>query len=234
MRTIFYDTETTGKEYQKGHRIVEVAFIEMVDGKLTGRHFHSLVNPERDIPDEVVAIHGITNEKVVNAPRFKEILPEILDFIRGAEMVAHNAEFDEKFINNEMELAKHPESFWSVVSDTKDTLDMSRKIWVGKDPNSNPLRNYKHNLDAIMDRCGIDRTKRVHHGALIDSELLSEAFLAMQKKIEEMGPTLEDDVARPPILRVALTKPLPKVTVSDEAVQAHHSVVAPKTSGMKL
>lgn len=239
MRTIFYDTETTGKEYQKGHRIVEVAFIEMIDGVLTGNKYHSLVNPDREIPTEVIAIHGITNEMVANAPKFKDILPDILDFIRGADMVAHNAEFDEKFINHEMELAKHNESFWAVVGDTKDTIDMSRRIWRGKDPatvkeDGKGAKNYKHNLDVVMDRCNIDRSKRVNHGALIDSELLAEAFLAMQKLIEEMGPTLEDDVQRPPVNRVALTKPLPQVSISPEALKAHESLFSPKSNGMKI
>lgn len=239
MRTIFYDTETTGKEHQKGHRVVEVAFVEMIDGELTGNNYHSLVNPERDIPAEVVLIHGITNEMVATAPKFKDILPDILEFIRGADMVAHNAEFDEKFINSEMEIAKHNESFWGVVGDTKDTIDMSRKIWRGKDPatikeDGKGAKNYKHSLDAVMERCGIDSSKRVHHGALIDSQLLAEAFLAMKKLIEEMGPTLEDDVQRAPVNRIALTKPLPVVAISDEALKIHEDLFAPKASGMKL
>ncbi len=138
-----------------------------------------------------------------------------------------------------MELAKHTESFWSVVGDTKDTIDMSRKIWRGKDPatgneDGKGAKNYKHSLDAVMDRCSIDRTKRVNHGALIDSELLAEAFLAMKKLIEEMGPTLEDDVQRTPVNRVVLTKPLPQVSISDEALQAHENLFAPKSNGMKL
>ena len=239
MRTIFYDTETTGKEYQKGHRVVEVAFVEMIDGELTGNNYHSLINPERDIPAEVVLIHGITNEMVANAPKFKDVLPDILEFIRGADMVAHNAEFDEKFLNNEMEIAKHNESFWGVVGDTKDSIDMSRKIWRGKDPatikdDGKGAKNYKHNLDVVMDRCGIDRSKRVNHGALIDSQLLAEAFLAMKKLIEDMGPTLEDDVQRKPVNRIALTKPLPVVAISDEALKIHEDLFAPKSNGMKL
>lgn len=229
MRTIIYDTETTGKEHQKGHRVVEVAFVEMIDGELTGKQFHSLVNPDRDIPDEVVAVHGITNAMVVNAPRFRDIMPQIIEFIRGARMVAHNAEFDEKFLNNELEIAKHDESFWSIAGDTKDTIDMSRKIWVGKDPETN--KNYSHKLDMVLDRCGIDRSERVKHGALIDTQLLAKAFTWMENKILEMGPTLEDDVQRKPVVRVTLTKPLPKVSIDDTALMAHESFFAPKAAG---
>lgn len=231
MRTVVYDTETTGKEHNKDHRIVEIALVELDNGVETGRYFHTLINPERDIPDEVVAIHGITNAKVANAPRFREVMDKIVDFIRGAVLVAHNAEFDEKFINMELERAKSEESFWSIVADTKDTLDMSRRLWVGKDPVTQ--KNYKHKLDDILDRCGIDRTDRVLHGALIDTQLLVKAFVAMEQKIIEQGPTLEDDIERSPIVRVALTRELPAIQISEEQLQAHSAYFAPKSSSFK-
>lgn len=231
MRTVIYDTETTGKEYNKGHRIVEIAMVELEDGVETGRYFHTLINPERDIPDEVVAVHGITNAKVANAPRFREVMGEIVDFIRGAILVAHNSEFDEKFINMELELAKCEESFWSIVSDTKDTLDMSRRLWVGKDPITQ--KNYKHKLDDILDRCGIDRSERVLHGALIDTQLLVKAFLSMEQKIKEQGPTLEDDIERSPIVRVAVTRELPIIQISEDQMQAHNAYFAPKSNSFK-
>lgn len=214
MRVVIYDTETTGKEYQKGHRLVEIGMVEIIDGKI-GRKYHSIINPERVIPDEVIAIHGITNEVASKAPKFKEIKDEIVEFLRGSYAVAHNSEFDEKFINNELELCKHEESFWSIVDDTKDSIEMSRRIWMGKDPNDPKNKNYKHTLDAVLDRCHIDRSRRVHHGALLDAELLADAFLCMEKMIKELGPTLEDDVPRSPIERIVLTQPLISVSSKD-------------------
>lgn len=201
MREVIYDTETTGKRHGSD-KIVEIAAIELVDGAPTGRVFHKLINPERDIPDEVVAVHGITNEKVKDAPTFREIMPELIEFFRGARAVAHNSEFDEKFINEELKAADHKESFWSIVGDTVDTLRLSRQIWIGKNEKG---VNYKHSLDAILDRCEIDRTHRVLHGALLDAELLKQAYLVMKAKKAEMGPGIEDDVPRAPIRRIDLS-----------------------------
>ena len=222
MREIIYDTETTGKRFQDGHRVVEVAAIELVDGVPTGKEFYSLVNPERDIPDEVVAIHGITNAKVANAPTFKQIMPQLIEFFQGAKAIAHNSEFDEKFLNNELVLAGHPESFWGIVSDTDDTIRISRKIWVGKDEAGN---NYKHSLDAVLDRCQIDRSDRTLHGALIDSRLLATAYAHLQQRLADMGPTLEDDAPRGPIARVQLKGNLPKVEVLDIHMQQHQEIM---------
>ena len=221
MREVVFDTETTGKRHQDGHRIVEIAAIELEGGKPTGRTFHRLINPERDIPDEVVRIHGITNDKVANEPTFKQIIPELIEFLRGSRTVAHNSEFDEQFVNAELKRAEHPESFWAIVSDTVDTIDMSRRIWIGG--------QFKHNLDVVLDRCGIDRTKRTLHGALIDSELLAEAYSFMKAKIAAQGPTLEEDLPRGPIARLpaVLAGQLAAVAVSDEA-QAEHAAVMSK------
>lgn len=228
-REIVFDTETTGKRYQEGHRIVEIAAIEMIDGVPTGNVFHTLINPERNIPDEVVAIHGITNAKVANAPKFKEIIPDLVAFFQGATTIAHNSEFDEKFINHELQLAEYPDSFWSIVENTVDTIEMSRKIWrESKKPQEKDKKapkvattKIKHSLDAVLDRCGIDRTARELHGALLDSELLAKAYVAMKQMIIEMGPTLEDDMPRPPIKRINVRGDLPKVVLNDNDIQAN-------------
>lgn len=208
MREVIYDTETTGLNPEKGDRIIEIAAIELIDGKFTGNHFYSLINPERDIPEEVIKVHGITNEKVANSPKFKDVLSDVIDFFKDAKAIAHNAEFDEKFINSELKIANHPDSFWSIVGETEDTLAMSKRIWVGKDPSG---KKYKHSLDAILERCQIDASERVLHGALIDSKLLAQAYLQMKQKIIELGPTLEDDVPRPPIKRIQVDFDLPTI-----------------------
>lgn len=214
MREIIYDTETTGKRHGSD-KIVEIAAIELENNVPTGRVFHKLINPERDIPAEVVAIHGITNEKVKDAPTFREIMPELIEFFRGAKAVAHNSEFDEKFIDSALKEADHKESFWGIVGGTVDTLRLSRQIWVGKNESG---VNYKHSLDAILDRCEIDRSHRVLHGALLDAELLKEAYLFMKEKKAEMGPGIEDDVPRSPIKRLDLSKmELPLVATFQES-----------------
>lgn len=225
MREIIYDTETTGKRYQDGHRVVEIAAIELEDGIFTGRTFHTLINPQRSMPEDVIKIHGITDAMVANAPLFRQVMNDFLEFVRGAKVVAHNGEFDEKFLDNEMKLAGHPESFWAVVGETADTLPLSRKIWVGKDETG---KEYRHNLDAILDRCGIDRSERTKHGALIDSELLAKAYLHMKGLLAQMGPTLEDDAPRAPIKRVVRTgllAALPMVEVSEAQRAAHHALM---------
>lgn len=220
MREVVYDTETTGKRHDRD-KIVEIAAIEMIDGQPTGRVFHTLVNPECHIPDEVVAVHGITNDKVKDAPTFKEILPDLLEFFRGARAIAHNSEFDEKFIDSEMKAADHKESFWALVSDTEDTLRLSRRIWTGTDEQGN---RFKHKLDDILARCGVDASARTLHGALIDSQLLASAYKIMKAKLAELGPGLEDDVPRPPIKRLApLALPAVAALSAPEAAPAARS-----------
>lgn len=210
MREVVYDTETTGKRADRD-KIVEIAAIEMIDGVPTGRVFHTLVNPECHIPDEVVAVHGITNEKVKDAPTFKEIMPDLIEFFRGARAIAHNSEFDEKFIDAELKAAEHKESFWAIVADTEDTLRLSRRIWQGVDANG---QRYKHKLDDILERCGVDASARTLHGALIDSQLLASAYKIMKVELAKLGPSLEEDVPRPPIRRLPPDLVLPAVSAA--------------------
>ena len=156
---------------------------------------------ECPVPPETTAVHGLTDEFLKDKPVFKEVMSEFIEFFSGAVAIAHNSEFDEKFLNSELQRAEHKESFWSIVADTKCTLRISRRIW-GK--NENGVK-YQHTLDAIMDRCGVDRSARVNHGALIDSELLAETYQHLKVKLEELGPSLEDDFERAPIERLDLT-----------------------------
>lgn len=169
MRLIMLDTETTGLSPLNGDRMVEVGAIEVLNRKvLSGeKHiFHHYINPERDIPAEVVRIHGIDNAKVRNAPKFRDIAQAFLDFIDGATLVIHNASFDLGFIMNELRL----NGFANIDEiPVIDTLAFARK----KHPNQ------KNNLDALCDRYGIERGHRELHGALLDSELLAEVYLGM-------------------------------------------------------
>jgi len=169
MRLIMLDTETTGLSPLNGDRMVEIGAIEVLNRKvLSGdKHvFHHYINPERNIPAEVVRIHGIDNAKVKNKPTFKEIAQQFLDFIEGATLVIHNASFDLGFIMNELRI-----NGFSNIQHMQviDTLAFARK----KHPHQ------RNNLDALCDRYSIDRGKRDLHGALLDSELLAEVYLGM-------------------------------------------------------
>jgi len=169
MRLIMLDTETTGLSPMKGDRMVEIGAIEVLNRKVMSGDahvFHHYINPERDIPAEVVRIHGIDNASVKDKPPFKDIAQDFLDFIAGATLVIHNASFDLGFIMNELQLHGLPN-----IHDVRviDTLAFARK----KHPHQ------KNNLDALCDRYGIERGHRDLHGALLDSELLAEVYLGM-------------------------------------------------------
>lgn len=180
-RAIVLDTETTGLKPREGHRIVEVAFLEMLDGKPTGEKFHSLINPGRSIPQEVVNIHGIDNEKVKDAPKFEDVVESIYQFVIGdgepTELVAHNLQFDMEFLNHECHYAcRKPVMLLTdipnVVAQTC-TRDISRYMWP---------RAARHRLDDVLDRLGIDRSSRTLHGALLDAELCMEALMGMRSR----------------------------------------------------
>jgi DNA polymerase-3 subunit epsilon len=164
-RLIFFDTETTGLSTTNGDKIVEIGCIEMVNGIITGEHFHYYINPERHIPIEVVKIHGITNEKVRNSPKFHQIAQDFLDFIEGAILVAHNANFDIKFINHELSLCNFP----LLNNVVEDTLKIARKKFPGAPAT----------LDALCKRFEVDLSDRSFHGALLDSKLLACVYRKM-------------------------------------------------------
>lgn len=173
MRQIVLDTETTGLNPNKGDRIVEVGCVELVDRKLTGRHFHYYINPERDIPDEVVAVHGIDNEKVKDAPRFRDIAGEFWDYVQGAELVIHNSAFDMGFLQMEFNrLVDEGFTQYGQLVDVCGVLD-TLKLARDKHPGA------KASLDALCKRYGIDNSHRTLHGALLDSEILADVYLLM-------------------------------------------------------
>lgn len=169
-RQIILDTETTGLDAALGHRILEVAAVELVDRRLTGNHLHRYVNPERPSDEGALQVHGLTEDFLRDKPKFGEVAAELLDFIRGAELVIHNASFDLSFLNHELgllNLKPVKEYCPSVV----DTLAMARELHPGK----------RNNLDALCDRYQIDNSKRTLHGALLDANLLAEVYLAMTR-----------------------------------------------------
>lgn len=165
-REVVLDTETTGLYPQNGDRIIEIGVIEIVDKKHTGRVLHYYLNPERDVPEEAFRIHGISTEFLQDKPLFKDIAHEFLEFIDGAKLVIHNAPFDIKFLNAELErLEMAPLK----LSDAIDTLKIARKKYPGT----------RVNLDALCKRFKIDNSSRKYHGALLDSELLVEVYIEL-------------------------------------------------------
>ncbi len=170
MRQIVLDTETTGLDPRQGHRIIEVACIEMVSRRLTGRHLHKYTNPEREIDEGAQAVHGITLEFLADKPKFADIVDEFLEFISGAELIIHNAPFDLGFLNAELRrLDRVPVE--TVCNGVTDTLKMAKDLHPGK----------RNNLNALCDRYEIDNSSRTLHGALLDTELLADVFLAMTR-----------------------------------------------------
>jgi DNA polymerase III subunit epsilon len=166
LREIVFDTETTGLDPRDGHKVVEIGCIELMDGVQTGRTFHHYLDPERDIPAETTEIHGITNEQVRGKPTFGQIADAFLAFIGDAPMVAHNAEFDFRFVNAELEnIGRAPLSSARMV----DTVKIAKRLYPGA----------RLSLDALCSRLGIDTSARVKHGALIDSQILAEVYMEM-------------------------------------------------------
>lgn len=170
MRFLVIDTETTGLDPATGHRIIEFAALEVIDRRATGRNLHLQFDPEREIDAGASAVHGKTWDDLKGQPRFAERAAEIAEFVRGAEWVIHNAPFDTSFLDAEFERAGQPPCR-ELAGRIIDTLALARETWPGK----------RNNLDALCERLGVDNTRRTLHGALLDAELLSEAYLAMTR-----------------------------------------------------
>ena len=185
MRQIVLDTETTGLDPGKGHRIIELAAIELCNRKVSDRRFHRYLNPEREIDAGAAEIHGLTLERLQDEPKFAEIAPALLEFISGAELIIHNAPFDIGFLNKELERSGLPMLNNYCVS-VIDTLKLAKELHPGK----------KNNLNALCDRYQIDNSHRTLHGALLDTELLAEVYLSMtrgQKSLLDDGSNKQEE-----------------------------------------
>jgi len=218
MRKIVYDVETTGLECKKGDRIVEFAGVEIIDGKITGNHLHLYINPEGKLVGETENIHGLSDEFLKDKPLFRDVMPQIIEFMKDSVAIAHNGKvFDEEFVNYEMRAAESPVSFWDILAGTEDSLVIAKQI----DPGS---RNHK-NLDALADRYEVDRSKRIKHGALIDCEILAEVYLKMTHGIDlEIVKKLEKDIPRDPVRLLKISSGgLPKIKLSENDLQEHEN-----------
>ena len=170
MRQIVLDTETTGINPKEGHRIIEIGCVEVINRRLTGNHFHVYINPKREIEQEAIEVHGITNEFLADKPVFADVAGEFIEFIRGGQLVIHNAPFDVGFMDHEFAMHGPTASVKTKeICGVLDTLVLARDMHPGQ----------KNNLDALCKRYGIDNSHRELHGALLDAEILADVYLMM-------------------------------------------------------
>ena len=217
MRQIILDTETTGIDPKQGHRIIEIGCVEMIDRKLTGNHYHVYINPQRVVEQEAINVHGITNEFLADKPVFQTIADDFLAFIRDAELIIHNAPFDIGFINHEFSLLRRGLASVEKYCGVIDTLVLARKKHPGQ----------KNNLDALCKRYFIDNSSRTLHGALLDSEILAEVYLAMTGGQTALSLSSGEEVAGEQesgsaIRRLGTDKPALRVITASTAELEHH------------
>jgi len=184
VRQIVLDTETTGLNPKLGDRIVEIGCVELLSRRITERHFHTYLNPERDIEEGASRVHGLTREDLAAKPKFADIARDFLDYVRGAELIIHNADFDVEFLDLELSLLKLGRLADHVPKIT-DTLAFARELHPGK----------KNSLDALCERYLVDHSNRTLHGALLDARLLAECYLAMTRGQESLMMELEAPAA---------------------------------------
>lgn len=219
MRQIVLDTETTGLSPENGDRIIEIGCVELINRKLTGNNLHQYINPERDSDPEALKVHGISNEFLRDKPKFAAIATELLDYLRGAELIIHNAPFDIGFLNKELErlnLGRMDEH----VSGVLDTLAMAKELFPGK----------RNSLDALCSRLEVDNSDRTLHGALLDAELLADVYINMTRGQNALGiddhAASDDDQAQGLTLTVAdLSTYQLTVLQANEAERAAHDAV---------
>ena len=169
MRQVVLDTETTGLDHEQGHRIIEIGCVELVNRRLTGRHYHQYINPRRAVDEGALEVHGISDEFLADKPTFERVVDDFMAFVHGAELVIHNAPFDIGFINSELRHVRAETRDLKQVCGVIDTLVMARDLHPGR----------RNTLDALCDRYDVDNSQRDLHGALLDAEILADVYIAM-------------------------------------------------------
>lgn len=225
-RQVFFDTETTGLDADKGDRIVEIGCVEMVDRRLSGRTLHLYLNPGRSSHPEALKVHGLTDAFLADKPPFAAIADQLLDFLRGAELVIHNAAFDVGFVNAELARA-NAGAIAEVVATITDTLAMARELFPGK----------SNTLDALCRRLEVDARARTLHGALLDAGLLAEVYIRMTRGQEPLVMDAQaTEAVRREVLAIDLARVvLPVLDVDDDEAEAHEAMLIDldKASGGK-
>ncbi|PJK02807.1 DNA polymerase III subunit epsilon [Lysobacteraceae bacterium NML75-0749] len=224
MRQIVLDTETTGLEWRAGNRVVEIGCVELIERRLTGNNFHVYLNPERDFEEGAREVTGLSLEFLADKPLFADVAESFVEYIRGAELIIHNAKFDVGFLNAELAGIGPQLGSISDYADVFDTLEMARKRWPGQ----------RNSLDALVKRLGVEVRDRSYHGALLDAQILADVYLAMTGGQSELGFDLPDDIHtlsehRPTTVAMNFDMPQgprPRVLVSDEEQAAHQARLA--------
>lgn len=212
MRQVVLDTETTGLAWERGHRVIEIGCIELIKRRPTGREFQRYLNPDRLIDAGAMEVTGISNESLLDKPRFHEIVDEFLDFIRGAELIIHNAAFDVGFLDNELSLTGRDLGRISDHAQVLDSLRMARELFPGQ----------RNSLDALCKRLGVDNAHRTQHGALLDAELLVEVYLALTSGQGDLGLAMEPPAQNASVTPTAVTaRPRRVLRASAEESELH-------------
>ena len=229
MRQVFLDTETTGFNAnlaQNPDRMVEIGCVELINRKLTGNNLHFYLNPERDSDEGALRVHGLTTEFLRDKPMFSAVAKELLEFVAGAEIIAHNAPFDISFLDAELARAGH-QPFKKYVDSVTDTLVMAKEMFPGK----------RNSLDALCDRLEVDNSGRTLHGALLDAELLADVYINMTRGqdalLMDLGSPSESGIK---LLQIDLSSfVLPVVAANAQELAAHDEVLVQmdKSSGGK-
>jgi DNA polymerase-3 subunit epsilon len=213
MRQIILDTETTGLSWDKGNRVVEIGCVELVERRPTGRTFQCYLNPEREFEPGAQEVTGLTWDFLADKPKFADVVDEVLAFVEGAELVIHNAAFDIGFLDAELARLGPHYGRMHLLCKVEDSLELARQRFPGQ----------RNSLDALCKRLGVDNSHRQLHGALLDAQLLAEAYLALTSGQSEIGfasatEAVETNVA---VLDRAIDAPRPRVLVSDAEAAAH-------------
>ena len=215
-RQIVLDTETTGLEPSQGHRVIEIGCVELINRRLTGNNYHQYLQPDREIDEGALQVHGISNEFLKDKPRFNDIVDDLMNYLKGAELVIHNAPFDVGFINHELKSVAKGLGTIADHCTVIDTLVMARKMHPGQ----------KNNLDALCKRYDVNNTQRDLHGALLDAEILSEVYLRMTggqvglALDSEQSTEKEDGVAT--VSRISADRPpLRVISANKDELSAH-------------
>ena len=216
MRQIILDTETTGLETSQGHRVIEIGAIEMVNRRMTGNNFHHYFNPEREIDEAAIEIHGITNERLKEEPYFDDLAVDLIGFLKGAELIIHNAPFDVGFLNHEFSLCGYGDSVIENNCDILDTLVLARHKHPGQ----------KNSLDALCKRYDVDNSQRTLHGALLDAEILADVYLQMtggQMTLlgESEDLTVQAAQSQESVVETAVVADLVAIKANEQELEAH-------------
>ena len=226
-RQLVLDTETTGLDPAQGHRVIEIGCIELLNRRITGERFHTYLQPDRAIDADAVKVHGLTHDFLANQPRFADVAESFLEFVRGAELIIHNAPFDLGFLNHELQRCGRGHVRLEDVCTVQDTLPLARQRHPGQ----------RNSLDALCKRYGIDNSQRILHGALLDAEILADVYLAMTRQQDSLfaqdsdAATAGETAIRRAPRQGRVPLPVLRASAEERAAHTHYLDMLDKKSG---